>query len=75
MMQLSLPLNLECWSSLVLPKTRFHQPATNYFGRKTLRTPMLDAEIRVAPPKPKPIGATLMRSKPVTPRFTAIGVV
>ena len=70
-----LPLNLECWSSLALPRTKFHQPATNYQGRKTLRTPMLEAQIHVIPPHKKPIGSTLMRSLPVAPKFGAIGVV
>ena len=72
-MALHLPLNLECWSSLALPKTRFHQPATNYLGRKTLRTPLLDAQVFCVPQHSKPVGATLMQSLPVAPRFGIVG--
>ena len=51
---LQLPLCLQYWSGASLGSTRFHQPATNFAGRKTLRTPVLDAEVAVKPTQVKP---------------------
>ena len=72
-MELQLPLCLEAWSGLTLSKTRYHQPATNHSGRKTLRTPLLDAEIRVSQVKKAQVKVAIMRAMPVAPRFSALG--
>lgn len=71
-MELQLPLNLEAWSSLVLPKTRYHQPATNYNGRRVLRTPVLNAEINANPVRKVIDRPPIMRGLPVEPRFHAM---
>ena len=71
-MELQLPLNLEAWSSMALPKTRYHQPATNFNGRRVLRTPLLDAEINASKPKKTTDRPPIMRSLPVEARFRAM---
>jgi hypothetical protein len=62
-----LPLCLEAWPNTTM---KYAQPATNYFGWRTIRQPLHEAELLWVRPMPnKPKGIHIMRTSRVLPKF------
>ncbi len=62
-----LPLCLEAWPN---KNMKYAQPATNYFGRRTIRQPFHETELLWGRPTPnKPKGIHIMRASRILPKF------
>ena len=61
-----LPLCIESWPK----KTQYNQPATNFIGRRTIRTPLHESDLLWGRPIPrKPNAVKILRTLPVYPKF------
>lgn len=64
---LQLPLCLETWPNKTM---KYAQPATNYFGRRTIRQPLHETELLWGRPMPnKPKGIHILITSRVMPKF------
>ena len=65
----SLPLSLECWNSITLPRTQYNQYATNFLGRRNIRQPLLESQIVCKPTNINQNNSILMKRLQVAPKF------